>query len=82
VINTLRQIGLAIGVALLIAVLGSPSSPAAVLTAYQRGWIVIAAVALAGGVLGAALLTSKHRAPGVATRRATTRSAVSASDPG
>ncbi len=37
VVNMLRQVGLAIGVAVLIAVLGSPDSPAHVLAAYQRG---------------------------------------------
>ena len=52
VVNMSRQIGLAVGVAVLIAVLGSPHSPVAVLTAYQRAWIVTAGIAFAGGVVG------------------------------
>jgi len=61
VVNMLRQIGLAVGVALLIAVLGSPRSPAATLTVYQRGWIVTAAISLAGGMVGLALLTARRQ---------------------
>jgi EmrB/QacA subfamily drug resistance transporter len=52
VVNMLRQVGLAIGVAMLIALLGSPHSPAQVLAAYQRGWWVSAAIAFAGGIVG------------------------------
>jgi MFS family permease len=61
VVNMFRQIGLAIGVAVLIAVLGTPHSPAAVLTAYQRAWVVTAGIAFAGGVIGLALLTTRRR---------------------
>jgi hypothetical protein len=61
VVNMLRQVGLALGVAVLIAVLGSPGSPAATLAAYQRGWIVTAAIALSGGLVAFALLTSRRR---------------------
>jgi EmrB/QacA subfamily drug resistance transporter len=61
VVNMLRQVGLAVGVAVLIAVLGSPRSPAAQLSAFQHGWIVIAAVSLAGGILGAMLLSPRLR---------------------
>jgi EmrB/QacA subfamily drug resistance transporter len=56
VVNMFRQIGLAVGVAILIAVLGSPHSPAAVLDVYRRGWIVVAAISAVGGLLGLALL--------------------------
>jgi EmrB/QacA subfamily drug resistance transporter len=56
VVNMLRQIGLAIGVAVLIAILGTPGSPAQVLSVYERASWVIAALALAGGVIGLALL--------------------------
>jgi len=59
VVNMLRQVGLAIGVAVLIAVLGSPDSPARVLAAYQRGWTVIAAIAFAAGVVGFLLLVRR-----------------------
>lgn len=60
VVNMFRQIGLAVGVAVLIAVLGSPHSPAGVLSAYQRAWIVTAAIALAGGLVGLALLVARR----------------------
>jgi hypothetical protein len=63
VVNMLRQVGLAIGVAVLIAVLGSPHSPAQVLAAYQRGWSVTAAIAFAGGVVGFVLLVRRRPAP-------------------
>jgi EmrB/QacA subfamily drug resistance transporter len=56
VINMLRQIGLAIGVALLIALLGSPRSPAATLHVYERASFIIAALSLAAGVVGLVLL--------------------------
>jgi len=56
VINMLRQIGLAIGVAILIAILGAPGSPDAVLRAYEEASWVIAAIAFAGGAIGLALL--------------------------
>jgi MFS family permease len=62
VVNMLRQIGLAIGVALLIAVLGSPASPVATLHVYQRASVLIAALAVVGGVVGLVLLASR-RAP-------------------
>ena len=61
VVNMLRQIGLAIGVALLIAILGTPGSPAEVLHVYERASWVIAALSFAGGMIGLALLT--QRAP-------------------
>ncbi len=67
VVNMLRQVGLAIGVAVLIAVLGSPDSPAQVLGAYQRAWTVIAAIAFAGGVIGFLLLVLR---PATATATA------------
>ncbi len=62
VVNMIRQVGLAVGVAILIAVLGSPASPAATLAAYQRAWVVTAAIALAGGLVALALVTSRRRA--------------------
>jgi EmrB/QacA subfamily drug resistance transporter len=61
VVNMLRQIGLAVGVAVLIAVLGSPRSSAGTLAAYQRGWTVIAAIALVSGLAGLALLAAKRQ---------------------
>ncbi len=56
VINMLRQIGLAIGVAVLIALLGSPPSGVATLHAYNRASFVIAAVSLAAALAGLVLV--------------------------
>ncbi len=64
VINMLRQIGLAIGVAVLIAILGSPASPIATLHAYNRASFVIAAVSLAAALAGLVLVPRRAlRAP-------------------
>ena len=62
VVNMFRQIGLAIGVAILIAVLGSPHSSAAILDVYRRGWIVIAAISVASAFLGLTVLRRERRA--------------------
>ncbi|MDQ4006958.1 MAG: DHA2 family efflux MFS transporter permease subunit [Actinomycetota bacterium] len=74
VVNMLRQIGLAIGVAVLIAVLGTPHTPGDGVHAHRDALIVIAAIALAAGVVALALL-SRGRAPMV---DATPMSAVAA----
>jgi EmrB/QacA subfamily drug resistance transporter len=63
VINMLRQIGLAIGVAVLIAILGAPSSPAATLVVYERASWVIAAIALVAGLIGLVLLSARRPSP-------------------
>jgi EmrB/QacA subfamily drug resistance transporter len=81
VVNMVRQIGLAVGVAVLIAVLGSPGSPAATLAAYQRGWFVIAAVAFAGGLVGLVLLTARRR-PVAAARGSAVPAPTPVSAPG
>ena len=59
VVNMLRQVGLAIGVAVLIAVLGTPDSPAGQLAAFQNGWFVMTGIALGGGALSLVLLGVK-----------------------
>ncbi len=61
VINMVRQIGLAIGVAILIAILGSPRSPTAVLHVYEKSSWVIAALSLAGAAVGLGVLRSRPR---------------------
>jgi EmrB/QacA subfamily drug resistance transporter len=61
VVNMLRQVGLAVGVAVLVAVLGTPHTPAAQLAAFQHGWIVIAATALLAAVTGGVLLRRPGR---------------------
>jgi EmrB/QacA subfamily drug resistance transporter len=45
VINMIRQAALAVGVAMFVAIIGSPSSPLERLTAFHRGWWIMAAVA-------------------------------------
>ena len=64
VVNMLRQVGLVVGVAVLIAILGSPHSPAQALSAFQAGWAVTAAVSLGAAAAGAVLL--RTRAPRIA----------------
>jgi EmrB/QacA subfamily drug resistance transporter len=61
VLNMLRQIGLAVGVAILVAIIGTPSTPAQVLDVYERASWVIAGLSLAGAVIGLALLTRRPR---------------------
>jgi EmrB/QacA subfamily drug resistance transporter len=62
VINMLRQLGLAVGVAILVAVLGTPADPVAALAAFRDGWHVIAAAALLSALAGAVLLRRPDRA--------------------
>jgi EmrB/QacA subfamily drug resistance transporter len=49
VVNMLRQVGFAVGVAMLVAVLGNPVGAAA-LTAFRHGWYATAAAGLAAAV--------------------------------
>jgi EmrB/QacA subfamily drug resistance transporter len=48
VVNMVRQVGLALGVAVLVAVLDSGTAHGDPLAAFQRGWLVISAFALLG----------------------------------
>jgi hypothetical protein len=61
VVNMLRQVGLALGVATLIAVLGTPHTPLATLGAYQRASWMIAAIAFVGGLVGLGLLSIRRQ---------------------
>jgi EmrB/QacA subfamily drug resistance transporter len=56
VVNMIRQTGLALGVAILVAVLGAGQHGAADLHAFRQGWWVIAAIAVAGIVPAQAFL--------------------------
>ena len=58
-----RQIGFAVGVAIFVAVVGAPGSPAARLVGFEHGWLVIAGSVLAAGV--AALALNVRRAAAV-----------------
>ena len=48
VINMIRQAALAIGVAIFVAIVGSPGSMSDRITAFHRGWWIMAALTLAG----------------------------------
>jgi EmrB/QacA subfamily drug resistance transporter len=79
VVNMLRQLGLAIGVAVLIAVLGTPRTPAGILSAYQGASWVIVAIALAGGVTGVLLLARRQSRVTVPLDRASAVAVVKSS---
>ncbi|MFL6204853.1 MAG: MFS transporter [Acidimicrobiales bacterium] len=49
--QTARQMGAVLGVALLVAILGTPASPAAALDAFQRAWFLCAAASLVSGAI-------------------------------
>jgi MFS family permease len=65
VVNMLRQVGVALGVALLVALLGTPASSAAALTAFRTGWLVLAAIALVAAVV---VLRARAEAPALEVR--------------
>jgi EmrB/QacA subfamily drug resistance transporter len=48
VINMIRQAALAIGVAIFVAIVASPASPMARVTAFHRGWWIMAAITALG----------------------------------
>jgi EmrB/QacA subfamily drug resistance transporter len=73
VVNMLRQVGLAIGVAVLVAVLGTPGTPSAALGAFREGWVVIAAAAALAALAGAVLLREPRPSTVRGTEAATAR---------
>lgn len=52
--NTFRQVGAVIGVALLVSLLGSPETPEELVSAHERGWIMIAVMSLLAAIVGLA----------------------------
>jgi EmrB/QacA subfamily drug resistance transporter len=70
VVAMIRQLGFAVGVAGLVAVLGTPATAQEGLDAFQRGWSTIAAVALLAAVT-ALLLRRPQPAPSIAAAPAT-----------
>jgi EmrB/QacA subfamily drug resistance transporter len=69
VVNMLRQVGLAVGVSVLIAVVGTPATAHASLVAFERGWSVIAAVSFAAAVVGVIALRRPRPRPDTAASR-------------
>ncbi len=65
VVNMLRQVGFAVGVAMLVAVLGSPRGAAAELTAFRHGWYATAAAGLGAAASAIALRRRPAAAPAV-----------------
>jgi EmrB/QacA subfamily drug resistance transporter len=63
VLNMLRQIGTAVGVAVLVAVLGGATASHARLSSFQTAWMIIAALALLSA-LGSALALARAAAKG------------------
>jgi EmrB/QacA subfamily drug resistance transporter len=63
VVNMLRQVGLAVGVAILVAVLGTPSTAHAALDAFDHAWLVIAAFAAATALASLAIVGIRRPAP-------------------
>ena len=63
VVNMIRQAAIAIGVAIFVALVASPESPAARLAAFHRGWWVMAAVTALGLVPTLALVRPARTAP-------------------
>jgi EmrB/QacA subfamily drug resistance transporter len=61
VINMIRQTGMAIGVAVLVAIVGTPGSMAERVTAFQNAWWAMAAIT-ATGLIPALLLLRPKRA--------------------
>ncbi|HVA41966.1 MAG TPA: MFS transporter, partial [Acidimicrobiales bacterium] len=53
--QTARQIGGALGVALLVVLVGNPSTPASALAHFHRLWIYCAAMAIGSGLIGSRL---------------------------
>lgn len=53
--QTARQMGAVLGVALLVAILGTPTSPADALDAFQRAWVLCA-----GAAIVSAAISTRH----------------------
>ena len=62
VVNMLRQVGLAVGVSVFVAVVGAPAAGHASLTAFQHGWEVIAVIGLLAALVGIVALRPRATA--------------------
>jgi len=65
VVNMLRQVGLAVGVAVLVALIGNPGAGAS-LAAFQRGWLAVAGFSLLAAVASLLLRPQRATAPALA----------------
>jgi EmrB/QacA subfamily drug resistance transporter len=70
VVNMLRQVGFAVGVAMLVAVLGSPHGAGAELTAFRHGWYATVAAGLAAAAAALWLRRPADRPVATAVRTA------------
>ena len=76
--QTVRQIGGALGIAILVMIIGTPDGPAAAVDRFHHLWAFAAATALTSGVLGsliprpgaAARAVTEERSPGLAAAEA------------
>jgi EmrB/QacA subfamily drug resistance transporter len=75
VVNMLRQVGIAVGVAMLVAVLGRTHGPSAELTAFRHGWYATAGAGVAAAIAASLL----RRRPATAQQAAAGAPDVSAS---
>jgi EmrB/QacA subfamily drug resistance transporter len=64
VINMLRQVGLAVGVSVFVAVVGTPATREDALHAFEHGWTVIAIIGFLAAVVGAVALRTRPAATG------------------
>jgi hypothetical protein len=52
IVNTNRQVGFVLGTSVVVAVIGTPSSPHAALASYRAGWAFIVVISLAAAAVG------------------------------
>jgi hypothetical protein len=55
--QTARQMGAVLGVALLVSILGTPTSPDAALDAFRSAWVLCAVAALTSALIASRLRT-------------------------
>jgi EmrB/QacA subfamily drug resistance transporter len=78
VVNMLRQVGLAIGVSVFVAVVGTPGTPGSSVSSFRDGWAVIAGIAFLSALVGAVAL--RVRRPGQVSAPAPVKGAALGAD--